>query len=374
MNPSDTGPTISPRREKLFAALSLILGTAMALMFAEWGLDIYFQRIQCQTMDPGLIRYHSQLGWALSPGWTGQHTHHDYHSIYNIGPDGFRIQSEGTVDGDARQYAVLGDSFTFGFGVEDEQTFVSQLNAMGVNTFRNYGIPGTSTDQQLLLLRQIIPDDSSVGVMLVVYLANDLLDNTLPYPLQAEQAKPFFRLENGRLELSNSPVPLVPKPALLRSTTLSSVVLEGFTIQDSAFAGTSLGRLVTTIASDRQYDEDELRPVLERNLTPALELFAVLLDDIAQEIAQSGSGLTVVLLPGRDAMVNPNGVSHHYQEYLRQSVMALLERRSIDNVDLMAVMATESEADIRLMYYPNDGHLTPEGHRYVAAKLAQTFN
>lgn len=374
MNSNDSNPTIAPSRQKLFAAVSLILGTALALMLAEWGLDIYFQRTQSQNMEPGLIRYDSQLGWALSPGWSGQHTHYDYQADYSIGTDGFRIQTEGTADGGAPQYAVFGDSFTFGLGAQNAETFVSRLNASGQGTFRNFGTPGTSTDQQLLLMRQVLPRDAYAGVLLVVYLPNDLLDNTLAYPLQAEQAKPYFQLQNGRLALSNVPVPLAPKPALLRSTNLSSLVLEGFTVEPSPFENTSLARLLSNVVSGRQYEMAELRPVLERNLAPALELFSALLDDIAREADQSGASLTVALLPGRDAMVNAGGISHHYQEYLRESALAMLEQRDIESVDLMTDIANESDDDIRQMYFPNDGHLTAIGHNYVADRLSRAFD
>lgn len=374
MSTNDNQPALSRSRQRLFAGVSLILGTIIALTLAEWGLDTYFQRMQFQAMDPGLIRYHSQLGWSLSPGWTGQHRHYDYESTYHIGPDGFRVQSQNALDANAPRYAVFGDSFTFGLGVEDDQTFVSQLNSSGAGAFRNMGIPGTSTDQQLLLLRQALPDNSLTGVVLVVYLPNDLLDNTLDYPLQAEQAKPLFQLNNGTLTLTNTPVPLVPKPAVLRSRTLTSIVLDGFTVQTSAFESTSIGRLVTSATSGRQYDMAELRPVLERNLAPAVDMFAALLDEFATETRRSGLGLTVALLPGRDAMVNTGGISHHYQEYLRQTLLDLLSRRDIDSVDLMTHIAAESNSDIRRMYFPNDGHLTPAGHRYVADLLAQALN
>lgn len=374
MSTNDTQPSLSRGRQRLFAAVSLILGTGLALMFAEWGLDIYFQRLQSQSMDPGLIRYHSQLGWSLSPGWTGQHSHHDYQATYTIGPDGFRNQTANALDADAKQFAVFGDSFTFGLGVEDDQTFISLLNATGAGSFRNLATPGTSTDQQLLLMRQVLPDDSLDGVLLVVYLPNDLLDNTLAYPLQAEQAKPYFRLSGGELVLANSPVPLVPKPALLRSTTLSSLVLEGFPVEEDSFGGSSIGRLVSTAVSSRQYALAELRPVLERNLAPAVEIFEALIDEVGRQTRLSGLSLQVALLPGRDAMVNTGGISHHYQEYLRQTLLQIFDRNGIEAVDLMSQIAAEPGDRIRQMYFPNDGHLTPAGHSYVADILTRQLD
>ena len=203
MNQPESTNAGNPNRNRLFAAVSVLLGMAIALTLAEWGLGQYFQRVQSQTMDPGFMRYHAQLGWSLSPGWTGEHQHYDYRATYNVGPDGFRLQPElSSVDSDAPRIAVLGDSYTFGLGVADDETFTAILNARGEDQYLNYGVPGTSTDQHLLLLDALLSGRVPDQVLLVIYLPNDILDVTLDYPLQADQAKPRFQLQNGELQLS----------------------------------------------------------------------------------------------------------------------------------------------------------------------------
>jgi len=47
----------------------------------------------------------------------------------------------------------------------------------------------------------------------------------LSYPLQAEQAKPFFVLDKEQqLVTKNIPVPRIIKPAVLRSNTLTTII------------------------------------------------------------------------------------------------------------------------------------------------------
>ena len=203
MNETETKDGASANRNRVFAAISIMLGLVFAVIVAEWGLGVYFQRLQSQSMDTGFMRYHPQLGWSLSPEWSGQHRHYDYQATYNLGPAGFREQPPKAATGAASQrIAVLGDSFTFGLGVEDKETFTAVLNASGDAEFINYGVPGTSTDQQLLLLNQLMRRDPPDEVVLILYLPNDILDNTLDYPLQAEQANPLFVLNNGQLILA----------------------------------------------------------------------------------------------------------------------------------------------------------------------------
>jgi hypothetical protein len=104
---------------------------------------------------------------------------------------------------------LWGDSFTFGLGVNDHETFVHLLNARAADgdSYLNFAIPGFSTDQEYLLIRRRVFDFNLSVIVLVTYLGNDLFDNQLPFPLQAHNAKPFFELAGDRLVLKNSPVP-----------------------------------------------------------------------------------------------------------------------------------------------------------------------
>lgn len=368
MTATDPGPALPRNRRLLFASISLGLGLVLALGVAEWALGIYFQRLQFQSMDPGLIRYHAQLGWSLSPNWTGTHTHHDYTATYRTTAGAFQQQTPPAA-GATPRIAVLGDSFTFGLGVEDDETFASLLNAQGVAAFENYGVPGTSTDQHLLLLRSLLGRTPPEVAVMVVYLPNDLLDNTLEYPLQADQAKPFFTLEGSRLTLRNTPVPQAPKPARLRETTLGTLVLEGFESPTPPLGGTQLGRLWQTVTAGGGESAETLAPVFDRTLATPLRLFLALMDDARTATRAAGTELRVVLLPGRDAMVNADGLSHHFQAYLRQAIVAGLAPRGVPVLDLMAQLESDPAADPRQLYFPNDGHLTLTGHRYVADAL-----
>jgi hypothetical protein len=144
-----------------------------------------------------------------------------------------------------RILALVGDSFAFGQGVNDDQTLVHHLNRLseGRKTHLNFAVPGYSTDQQLLLVRQRVWLFGPETVVLVVYLGNDLFDNMLAYPLQGDQGKPRFHLQgDGRLGLRNVPVPLEGKPAAARGKTLSSIVLGEGPPQATGLAGW-LGRL-----------------------------------------------------------------------------------------------------------------------------------
>ena len=98
-----------------------------------------------------MIVYDAKLGWKLKPYWSGKHHHYDYDVEYNINSDGFRGTDAAVKEGGI---SIVGDSFSFGLGVNDDETFTSLLNVMHHNKFYNYSVPGYSTDQQLLLVKR----------------------------------------------------------------------------------------------------------------------------------------------------------------------------------------------------------------------------
>jgi hypothetical protein len=112
-----------------------------------------------------------------------------------------------------RRVVVVGDSFTFGEGVGDDETFPSRLQARlgtGVEVI-NLGIHGYGHDQMLIHLREegirYEPDLVVLG-----YYADDVPRNALAF---RDYAKPRFVLRDGSLVLTGSPVP-TPAQVLAR--------------------------------------------------------------------------------------------------------------------------------------------------------------
>ena len=194
------------------AIITLLIGLALALIAAELILRYLQSHIQSSDrLDPGLMLHDRQLGWRMKPLWVGRHRHFDFDVGYTINQYGFRGDFPERKQGqDGRVYTFLGDSFTFGLGVDDRETFIHRLNARtGTDhSYLNFAVPGYSTDQELLLAKQRVFTFTPDVILLVVYLGNDLFDNELAFPLQANNAKPYFELEDDRLHLKNTPVPL----------------------------------------------------------------------------------------------------------------------------------------------------------------------
>jgi hypothetical protein len=148
--------------------------------------------------------YHPTRGWALRPNlrdvpaFPGKTV-----SSNSRGLRGTREYALDKPEGVTR-IVVLGDSLTFGEDVGDDEVWPSRLEALLPGTeVLNLGVHGYGHDQMLLYLREeglkYHPD-----VVVVGFLPDDMERNVVAF---RDFAKPRFVLEDGRLALTNVPVP-----------------------------------------------------------------------------------------------------------------------------------------------------------------------
>ena len=152
-------------------------------------------------------RHDPMLGWSHTPGAEGVFTRDEFSHHVRINGSGWRDR-ERTREKPAGlvRVAVLGDSFTWGHGVEDEEIYTRVMERLqpGVEVL-NFGLSGSATDQQLLILREHAlahhPD-----LVLAMVSRNDFAGNT--QTMEGTYPKPRFVLEaDGSLTLTNVPVP-----------------------------------------------------------------------------------------------------------------------------------------------------------------------
>lgn len=361
-------------RRRAFRLITVLLLVGLGLTGAEGVLRWRQAAITgSDRLDPGMIQYDPRLGWRLTPGWQGEHRHHDFTVRYRVSAEGFRNDPARPTTRRGRVIAVVGDSFTFGLGVNDADPFVSRLNQAGRHTYLNLALPGSSTDQQALLLEEVLPRYRPDAVWLVVYVGNDLLDNQRARPLQLNAAKPYFELHAGALRLNNTPVP----PPSLPTPAPPAPPLETLLLGE---AGTPAGwgdRLARRFALGRVFreirgDARDHRPVLETRLREATTLFDALLTRIQQACIGAGAELRVLLLAGRAFVETPASLSAQFQEVQLRHVAAACQNRRIPCLNVAEKLRARYRARGERLFYPNDGHLTPRGHAAVAELLEES--
>jgi hypothetical protein len=353
----------SRRRALLLGATTVALASALGLAAGEAALRGLRRRVEgSDRLDRGLTAYDPELGWALTPNWTGRHRHHDYDVGYATNTLAFR----GAIEAAREPCALwLGDSFTFGFGVEQGATFVDLLDASRAGGLRhvNLGAPGYSTDQEVLLLERRLPEFDARFVGLVAYLSNDLIDNGLAFPLQAATAKPYFELRDGRLQRRNAPVPLAAKPAFERTRGLGARLFEMAGIAPSRF-----DRLANLLETPRWLglERPPAPPDFGRRAAAELEASLELFRALVGRASGSGRPLALVLLASRRHLAAPASWAARYQEALRREL--LRRPPPVPLLDLADGLRRASGSSG--FHHPNDGHLTEAGHAAVAERIA----
>jgi len=364
-----SSPPLDPRKRRVFRLVTLALLGFLGLAAAEIGLRWQKARIDASdVLDPGLIRPDPELGWSLTPYWKGRHQHHDFSAHYAISALGLRADTAWPNADDRRPVTVVvGDSFTFGFGVDDTSTFVRHLDraAPGGHAFGNAAIPGYSTDQQALqVARQILPLRPR-RVLLVAYLGNDLLDNLRPVPLQVRLPKPYFEVHATNLVLRNVPVPTRP-PSSIAASGLTEVVLGPDRSQWPWHVRLEQQSELMRLLSQAVLPSGAPPAGMEQRLGPALQLFDLLIEKVRRDCAAAGSEFVVALLAGRSHALQPGSLPAQYQESLRQGALRAASARGILVIDVAAAVRTAASAAGTPWFFPHDGHLTAAGHQAVA--------
>lgn len=167
-------------RQKLLYTL-IIWGFSIVVLFGIG--EIYF-RVQgdCTAFPPShTYRADNATGFWPEPNreYCIEDTDFKYRVKTNsIGLRGGEIQAK-----DERTFRILGvgDSFVFGEGVQNQESFLKTLEASLTKDFRveviNAGIPGYGTRQEAVLVQRLVPQLRPDLVILGFYQGNDIQDS-----------------------------------------------------------------------------------------------------------------------------------------------------------------------------------------------------
>ena len=202
-------PTITKARPRaLLANLALSAASiAFTLLICEVALRLLgFLPMYVSPERDRFWQYDPLLGWAHRPGQSGVFETGQFRTFVRINQSGLRDREHTLERPDERQrLLVLGDSFAWGYGVEEAERFSQQLEAALDIEVINAGVSGYSTDQELLWYQQA-GVHYEVDLVLLVLTGNDLGDNERDL-VHAIYYKPRFVFDSGRLALTGTPVP-----------------------------------------------------------------------------------------------------------------------------------------------------------------------
>ena len=200
---------MTPRGRQWLGRFALILGgTSIGLLLAEVAVRVmapgggeFVLEAGIGTIPADLYQPDPELRTRLRPSVQVEHESLEYRSQIRTNSLGIRGPEVPRKSSDEIRILTVGDSFTLGIQVAEDETAGAQLaarlsSAWGreVTTW-NAGVDGYGTDQATELARQLAREIDADILLLRFYLGNDLRDNQLwRHP---EQSSAPIELEGG---------------------------------------------------------------------------------------------------------------------------------------------------------------------------------
>lgn len=156
-----------------------------------------------------LLRHSPTLGFEPKPGASGNLMNHPI----SYSADGLRNQNADMTLSLDRPVLAVGDSYTEGFGVGNDDAWPAALERKLRRRVLNGGVRGYGLDQIVLRAEELIPKVQP-GTVVLAFIADDIRRATLS--VYESRPKPFFTIAGRSLELHN--VPVSEAPALQHKT------------------------------------------------------------------------------------------------------------------------------------------------------------
>jgi hypothetical protein len=125
--------------------------------------------------NPSCVEFDRELLYVPKPG-TARFAGPEFDTVITMTMDGLRRQPDAPTAGERGPILMVGDSFTMGWGVNDAQTFSALLARDYRHPTVNTGVPSYGTARELLRLRRL-GLLTRASALVIQYCANDAPEN-----------------------------------------------------------------------------------------------------------------------------------------------------------------------------------------------------
>ncbi|MFQ5512792.1 MAG: SGNH/GDSL hydrolase family protein [Myxococcota bacterium] len=351
-----------PHTRRLVAKPVLLLLTLAATLVAlEVGLRLFWDGFYLK-LEKAYATYHPTRGWKNKPGAYVPYGEPEFATMVRHDSWGFRSREHPLerVPGKLRIFA-LGDSFTYGIGVENDETFCARLEQLDSRLeVLNGGVNGYGTSQELLQLKEeglaFHPD-----LVLIGFFWNDV-GNSYRRP------KPAFRLEGGVLRYPPPPDPNEVPPPVRARGGYRKVMRHSYAYRFLSDR-LKLVRYRVKIALGIPVEASDMLGTHEREAAWELEL--ALLREIDRLARGAGARTLLVLIPDQvqvEPGIWPAGLRREDYE-VQERMQAFAAAQGIPVIDLLPALRAERGRSRVPLYYRKDRHLNARGHEVAARTI-----
>ena len=345
-----------------------MISIVFPLILAEIGIRIYLPNTKTLPKVPTQwvivpeqvwTERHPILGWYHEKNKHALLKRGDLEVEINTNSQGFRGIREyqlekppGTV-----RVVTLGDSFAFGWGVQDRETFSAKLESGYQNLeVLNLGVAGYGVDQLLLMFRTIGKSFRPDYVFITVF-PEDFWRATRAFT-DAGYGKPYFQLVHRKeLILKNVPV---REPAKMDYRQFPDIIVYGpveRTLMHSALYR-YLKKKALRLARDLGW--------IDPDLTEEWRLGEAMLRDLVREIREVGARPLLIVIPPGQWMTITKPTS------IQKSILRFGKRLNVDVLYVTPLLIEAVKSSRQFDFYiEGDEHWTAKGHSLAADLLAK---
>jgi lysophospholipase L1-like esterase len=328
----------------------IIISTLFTLFLSEMALRLIgLDPLYVSPERDRFWKYDSLLGWAHQPGQEGTFETPQFRTVVHINENGLRDRQHSYQrQNDIERILVLGDSFAWGYGVEESERFSQLLEKSLHVEVINAGVSGYSTDQELLWYRNE-GIKYETDLVILVLAGNDVGDNDRQL-VSTIYYKPKFVIEEDELVLIGYPVPKTsPQGKFIYSLSQRSA-LAYFLVQRYFDLLSLYGKI--KVNSDHANS-----PVSGINAEREPFKLTIALIDEMRNIAESRKAKFMIVATERWWNSPSRETYKDFINTLQTEGFLVLDTESMPGFDP------------EVMLIPHDGHWNQSGHQFVAEEI-----
>jgi hypothetical protein len=374
-----------------------LAGIGLGFGMMEIGLRLVYP----QAANCPIAVYDPELGHSLKPGFSGNCVIVGHKAVMavRINEQGFRNRPIAvSKPADVYRILVLGDSYVFGWGLQQTQTFSALLEArLNQTGSRNYevinaGVPRYGTAQEWLLYKRWVKHLDPDLVILSFYVGNDILDNLceneddLAYP----NTRPSFTVVSDKLVPKSNGISLsavdawraAQEPSRWSLSNLHAWILVRECLQGIVVNSPAMVKGSARFGMHFKFRQPSMIRSWYRSDTAkrGWEITQALLDALLKETRQQQNSLVLLILPSREQTVGS------YTELVKtlggggQEILDFVEtpdrpqrllagwaaNRQVQVVDPLNPLKQAASSGTILV---DDGHLNHRGNEVVADQI-----
>lgn len=348
------------RRNIRNSVILLIAGSLAGLCLAE----VMVRLLAPQVMEPhprGFYIADDKIGFRPASHRSGIITTYEWSVKVRTNSLGLRERELDQLPHHSRRILALGDSFTFGAGVEEKAAYPrlieASLRKSGLPlVVVNSGVSGYGTVQQVRWLVRIIGSVKPDVVLVGFFVGNDFYDNLALNKYQVIDGYLTSTLDHGTRLYLTQKLGISPELKIKLRTHLHLYPL-------LMNAWTNL--LILTGKADTESQYEIYRTDLTENIRNAVDVTRDAFIQLKQISSRMAIPVGVVIIP--DARVASIISKRRNYNFARPGniLLDLGNKLGIPVLDLTPLFTDRED-----LYYPADGHWTREGHQLAADSIA----